>query len=105
MSVKTYHLTRVAVFAFARLNAFLVGTLGLLTVLMQIITFTYRYFTVGGYDVPYIKILGVISLQGVFFIITSLIVGWIIGLVVSFVYNWWAKLVGGIKMELEELNS
>ncbi|KKU48418.1 hypothetical protein A3H10_03290 [Candidatus Uhrbacteria bacterium RIFCSPLOWO2_12_FULL_46_10] len=103
MPAKTYHITRLAPFVLARTNALIVGTLGVLNAILQIILGTYPYLSGGKTAVSYLKFLGAAGLEGFFTIITSLIVGWVIGLVVSVVYNWWVKFVGGIKIDLDDL--
>lgn len=103
MSLRTYKISRLDYLSVAWINSLIVGTLAVLNAILQIILGTYPYLSGGKTTVSYLKFLGAVGLEGFFTIITSLIVGWVIGLVVSVVYNWWASKVGGVKMELDEL--
>ncbi|OGL87315.1 hypothetical protein A3I40_01695 [Candidatus Uhrbacteria bacterium RIFCSPLOWO2_02_FULL_48_12] len=104
MAVKTYKIARISPLLAATLYALVVGSLGVLTSLLQIVKGTYYYLTSPGIQTPYPKFLGAVSLDGVVSVMFGAIVGWIIGLVVSLVYNWWVKFTGGIKIDLDDLN-
>ena len=106
MAIKTYTLTRISPFTAAKLNALIVGSLGVLTSLWQILDGTYSYLTTvtaGDMNLSYFKFLGALALQGIVTVVVGAIVGLILGLVVSLVYNWWVKFAGGVKVELDEI--
>jgi|SRR3989338_4118093 len=103
MMTKKFQITRLEPWSIARLNSLIVGTFSVLTVLLQIVLGTYSFLKGEEISVSYWQFLGGVVLEGIFTIISGFVVGLIIGLVVSVVYNWWAHYVGGMKIDLNEL--
>lgn len=104
MAIKTYKITRISPFITANLIALVVGSLGVLTSLLQIVNGSYSYLSGAKIEAPYPRFLGAAALDGAVSVVVGAIVGWIFGLIISLAYNWWVRFTGGIKIDLDDLN-
>ena len=102
MASTAQELVRLAPLPIAKIYALTAGTLTLVTSVVQFVINSVTYVQ-AHQPIPLVNFLGGSLLDAVTAVITGSLLGAVIGVLVSFVYNWWAKRIGGAVIELRNI--